>query len=144
MRQKALWQELAERETADEGNDDPRDRNRYCDLADLAYQPEVSLHASQQQQQEDAELGDAVEQGLLLRRGREDRLLRLGPHAAEQGGRKQQAAEELAHNRRLSDALHHFPKPAAYGNQQGDLDKQQEFGRTRGLLACSIRNRDHR
>jgi hypothetical protein len=37
MRQKALWQELPERETADEGNDEPRDRNRYCGLADLAY-----------------------------------------------------------------------------------------------------------
>ncbi len=61
MRQKVLWQELAEREAADKGNDDPGDRNRYGGLADLAYQSEIGLHPSQQQQQEDAELGDAVE-----------------------------------------------------------------------------------
>ena len=38
-------------------------------------------------------------------------------------GAKQQAAEEFAHDGRLTDALHHLPKPAAYGNQEGDLDK---------------------
>ena len=113
------------------------------EIAIAALQSEVGLHARQQQQQEDAELGDAVEQGLLLRRGRKDRVLRLGPYPAEQRGTKQQAAEEFAHDGRLADALHYIPKPAAHGNQEGYLDEQQEFGRTRGLLVCSLRNRDH-
>ena len=79
----------------------------------------------------------------LLRRGREDRVLRLGPYPAEQGGTKQQTAEEFAHDGRLADALDYVPKPAAHGNQEGYLGQQQEFGRTRGLLVCSLRNRDH-
>ncbi len=50
-------------------------------------------------------------------------MLRLGPCPAEQGGAKQQAAEEFAHHGRLADTLHRLPKPAAHGNQEGDLDK---------------------
>jgi hypothetical protein len=70
-------------------------------------------------------------------------VLRLGPYPAEQGRAKQQTAKKFAHHGRLANALHHLPKPAAYGNQEADLDEQQEFGRTPGLLAISVRNRDH-
>ena len=124
---------IAERKTANEGDDDPGDRNRDRGLADLSHQAEVGLHPRQQQQQENAELGDAVEQRLLLRRGREDGVLRLRPDPAEQGGPEDQAAQELADHGGLADALHHFAQSMADADQERNLDHQQEFGRARGL-----------
>ena len=87
--------------------------------ADLAHQPQVGLHAGQQQQQQDAELRDAVDHRLLFGRRREDRVLAVGPEPAEQRGPEQQAGDQLAHHRGLADALHelaeHRGRPRSAG-----------------------------
>ena len=127
----------AEREAADEGHHDAGDGDAERGAADLAHQLQVGLHAGQQQQQQDAELRDAVDQRLLLGRGGKDRVLRLRPEPAEQRGAEQQAGQQLADDRGLADPLHQLAEPAADRDQQRDLDEQDEFGRGRGLFASA-------
>ena len=143
MRQQVLRQELAERKAAGKGHDDAGDRDGDRGPADLAHQLEVGLHAGQQQQQENTELRDAIEQGLLRAGRRKDRGLCLRPEPAEQRGAQDQAAEQLADHGGLADPLHQFAEPASDRDQQGYLDQQQEFRRPAGLLAVRVRNRDH-
>ena len=66
MRQQAFRHELAEREAAGERHGDAGERDAQRRFADPSHQLEVGLHPGEQQQQQDAELRDAVEHGLLL------------------------------------------------------------------------------
>ena len=97
----------------------------------------------QQQQQQDAELRHAVDQGLLFAGGRKNRVLRLRPKPAEQRRAEQQSGEQFPDHRRLADPLHQFAKPAADRDQQRNLDQEDEFGRPRGVVALGIRCRHH-
>src|SRR5262249_54875046 len=66
MRQQRLRHELAEREAANERHCHACDRDAQRRFADRSYELEVGLHPGQQQQQENAELRDAIEHGFLL------------------------------------------------------------------------------
>jgi hypothetical protein len=143
MRQQALRQKLAEREATGKGHDDPGDRDRDGGTADLADQRQVGFHAGKQQQQQDAELRQPVDQGLLFAGRRKNRVLRLRPKPAEQGRAEQQSSQQFPHHRRLAEPLHQLAKPAAYRDQQRNLDQEDEFGRPRGVVAPGIRRRHH-
>ena len=142
MRQQALRQELTERKTADEGDNDPGDRNRGRGPADLAHQLEVGLHAGQQQQQQNAELRDAVEQGFLFGGGRKERVLRFRPDPAEERGSEQQTGQQFADDRGLANALHQLTEPAADGDQERYLHQQKELRRPSGFVARGACHRD--
>ena len=129
MRKQGLRQNLAERETADERDHDPRNRYRGGRTAYLADQLEVRFHSCQQQQQQDAELRDALDQRFLFGRGWKDRGVRGGPEPSEQGRAKQQAAQQFADHGWLTDPLHDFAESASDPDQKRDLGQQQEFGR---------------
>ncbi|MET4767245.1 hypothetical protein ABH970_007617 [Bradyrhizobium ottawaense] len=126
--QQRIGQELSEREAAGEGHEDAGDRDRDRGPADLPNQLEVGLHAGEQQQEQDSELGNAVEHRLLLGCLREDRVLRFRPDPAEQRRSQDDAGEQLADHRGLADALHDLAETATDRDQQHDLRHQQEFG----------------
>ena len=63
---------------------------------DLAHQREVGLHAGEQQQQQDAELRDAVEHRLLRRARRKQRVLRLRPEQRRTPRAEQQCRRAAA------------------------------------------------
>ncbi|MGY3407484.1 hypothetical protein ACVWZV_003597 [Bradyrhizobium sp. GM5.1] len=127
IRQQRIWQEFAERKTAGKGHEDAGNRDRDRGLADLPDQLEVGLHAGQQQQQQDAELRDAVDHRFLLGRFGEDCLLCVRPDPTEQRGTEQDAGEQFADHRGLAEALHDLAETAADRDQQHDLGHQQEF-----------------
>ena len=70
---------------------------------------EIGLHSGQQQQQQDAELRHRVDHRLLL--GRSPETAPAGTPARGQPsteGPEQDAGDQLAHDRRLADPLHHL------------------------------------
>src|SRR5262249_25657482 len=78
MRQRRWRHELAEREAANERYCHACDRDAQRRFADLSHELEVGLHPGQQQQQENAELCDAIEHGFLLGRVRKDGACKAG------------------------------------------------------------------
>ena len=72
----------------------------------LLHQLEIGLHAGEQQQQQNAELGDAIEHRLLLLGGGKQRVLEIGKQRAQQRRAEHQAGDQLAHHRRLLEPQH--------------------------------------
>ena len=54
----------------------------------------------------------------------------VGPDPAEQRRAEQDAGDQLAHYRRLADALENFAEDAADDDQQNDLENEHALGRT--------------
>jgi len=100
------------------------------------HQPQIGLHAGQQQQHQDAELRNRVEHAVLRGRLRKKRVLQVGPDQAEHGGTEQQPAEQLSHDRWLAYSLHQFAETAA--DQQQDA-KVSEKNRRRSTWNLSFR-----
>ena len=65
-----------------------------------SHQPEIGLHAGQQQQQQDAELRDRVDHRLLLVGGRKERVLQVGQQRAEHRRTEHEAGHQHAPSRR--------------------------------------------
>jgi hypothetical protein len=95
------------------GSTTPAAANRDRRPPDPLHQPQIGLHAGQQQQHQDAELRNRVEHAVLRGRLRKKRVLQVGPDQAEHGGTEQQPAEQLSHDRRLAYSLHQFAETAA-------------------------------
>ena len=104
--QHGVRHKLAEDEAAGEGQRDARDGNAERGAAHPVGQRQVGFHPRQQQQQQDAELGNGVDHALLLADVGEQPVLRLRPQHTEHGGTEQDAREQLAHHGRLADAQH--------------------------------------
>ena len=132
-RQHRLGQHLAEREAAGERHGDAGGRDAERRAARLPDQGEVGLHAGEQQQHEDAELGDGIDHALLLAIGREDRVLGLRPERAEHRRPEQKAGEQLPHDGRLADPLHDLAHETADREQKNDLPEEDHL-RGAGLL----------
>ena len=84
--QHGVGQGFAERNPADEGNDDAGKRGDGRGAAGLAHQLEIGFHAGEKQQQQNAELRDGVEHRLLLFCGGKDRVLQSGASAPSREG----------------------------------------------------------
>jgi hypothetical protein len=126
--QDRIRQHFAERETADERQHHPGGGNRDRRPPDPPHQPQIGLHAGQQQQHQDAELRNRVEHAVLRGRVRKKRVLQVGPDQAEHGGTEQQPAEQLSHDRRLAYSLHQFAETAADQQQDAKVsEKKRNF-----------------
>ena len=97
------------------------------------HQPQIGLHAGEQQQHQDAELRHGIDHALLLGALRKQRVLRFGPDEAEYGRAEQEAADELPHHSRLADSLRRFTHGAADDEQKADLGEEN---RLRAALAA--------
>jgi hypothetical protein len=60
-----------------------------------SHELEVGLHPGQQQQQQNAELRNAVEHRFLFGSARKESVLQLGPQRSQHRGSKHDAAEQL-------------------------------------------------
>ena len=112
------------------GTRDAGERDADRRAADLAHQLEVGLHAGEQQQQQDAELRNGVDHGLLLGRRREQRSAAGRARAAEHRGAEQNAGQKLSHDRGLADRCHGLAKQAADHHQQEELSEKNDLGRS--------------
>jgi hypothetical protein len=130
MRQQRFRHELAEREAAGERDGHAGDRDAQRRLADLADELEVGLHPGQQQQQQDAELRDAVEHGFLLGRLWEDGMLQVRPQHSERRWAEQDAPEQHAHDGGLADTVQGLAQEAPHQHQRNELGKKDDFRRT--------------
>ena len=129
LRQHRVRQHLAERETASEGHRDAGERDAQRGPADASHQPQVGLHSGQQQQHQNAELRNRIEHGLLLGTCGKQRVLQVRPQRAQHRGPEQDAGEQLAHDRRLPDALHGLAQQAPDEHQRDQLHEENDFRR---------------
>jgi hypothetical protein len=129
MRKEPLRQELTEHEATNERNCDARDGDAQRRLADRSHKLEVGLHPSQQQQQENAVLRDAVEHGFLLGRPRKDCALQVRPQHAQHRRSEHDAAEQHAHHGRLTDAIHDLAQEATDRHQHDELGEKDDLRR---------------
>ena len=104
VRQHAVGQGLAKRDTADERDDDAHQRGEQRRTARLAHQFEIGLHPCEQKQQQDAELRDPVDHRLLFGIFRKQCVLHVGKQQAEKGRAEQEAGDQLAHHGGLAQA----------------------------------------
>src|SRR4029077_11971994 len=86
MRQEPFRQQLAEREAANEGNRDADGRDAQRRSADRSHELEVGLHPGQQQQQQNAELRNAVEHRFLFGSARKESCCSSGHSAPSTEG----------------------------------------------------------
>ena len=126
MRQQRLRHELAEREAAQERHRHAGERDAQRRFADLAHELEVGFHPGQQQQQQNAELRDAVEHGFLLGGSRKEGVLQIGPQRSQHRGTEQDAAEQHSHDRRLADAVHGLAEEAPDHHQRDELREEDD------------------
>ena len=73
--------------------------------------------------------------------GREQRLLQLGGQRPQDARPQQHAGEQLAHYRRLANALHHLAQQAPTNKQRDDLGEEDDLG---GRMLRSLRRERHR
>ena len=126
---------LAEREAAGERHENAHQRGEDRGAAGLAHQPQVGLHAGEQQQQQDAELRDGVDHRLLLGRARKERVLDVREQRAEQRRPEHEAGDQLAHHGRLADPQHGLAEQPADDHQDDELDDEDPLGRPLGRRA---------
>ena len=96
MRQQCLRHELSESEAAQERDRHAGERDAQRRFADLADKLEVGFHPGQQQQQQNAELRDAVEHGFLLGGSWKEGVLQIGPQRPQHRRPQQNPAEQHA------------------------------------------------
>ena len=97
-------------------------------LPTLAHQPEIGLHPGEQKQQQDAELRDAVEHGLLLGGLGKERVLEIGQQRAEHRRTKQNPAEQHPHDRGLTDTVHGLAQEPSDQHQRDQLREEDDLG----------------
>ena len=96
-----------------------------------AHQPQVRLHAGEQQQQQDADLRDRIDHALQRLVVGEDPGARFGKEQTEHRGPEQHARQQLAEQGGLADAAHQFAQQTAEQQQQDQLgreDRQRVVG----------------
>jgi len=125
--QHAVRQHFAERHTAGERHRDAGEGHAGGGSAGAADQRQVGLHAGQQQQHQDAELGDRPDHRGLFLAGREQSSLQLRRQRAKHARPQQDAGDQLAHDRRLADPLHRLAEQPAADQQQDDLGQEDDF-----------------
>ena len=119
-------QHQAERRSAEERNRDPGQGDAQGRPAQPLHQPQVALHAGQDEQEEDAELRERMERGLLGRVGRKQRLLEVRRDGPQKRGSEQNARDELPEHRRLAKTLGRLAEEAR--REQNDDDRDQKAG----------------
>ena len=127
--QHLVGQQLAEDDAARERQADAGERDAERGGPVLGHQGQVGFHPGQQQQHQDAELRDGIDHALLLVRRRKDRVLQLRPQRAQDARAEQHAGDQLAHDGRLTDALHGFAQQAPANEKQDDLGQEHHLGR---------------
>jgi hypothetical protein len=95
--------------------------------ADPAHQLQIGLHTGQQQQHQDAELGNGIDHALLRAIHGKDRMLSRRPQHTEERRPKQQTADQLAHHRGLTDALRRFAHQAADQKQKRNFGDEERL-----------------
>jgi hypothetical protein len=143
LRQQRVRQHLAERKAADERQRHAGGGNRHRRAADPLHQLQIGFHAGQQQQHQNAELRHRIDHALLLRRAREQRVLRGRPDQAEHRRPEQKSADELSHHRRLAQPLRGLAHQAADQKQEPELGDEDRFRTDRGGALGRERRRRH-
>jgi hypothetical protein len=128
MRQQRFRHELAEREAAGERHGDAGERDAQRRSANPPHQPEIGLHPGEQKQQQDAELRDAVEHGLLLGGLGKERVLQIGQQRAERRRTKQNPAQQHPHDRGLTDTVHGLAQEPSGQHQRDQLREEDDLG----------------
>jgi hypothetical protein len=78
------------------------------------------FHPGQKEQQQNSELSDRIDHRPLFRACRKQRTLQTGPESAKYRRPQQDPGDQLAHYRRLTEALHKFA-------QQPTADEQRNY-----------------
>ena len=124
VREQSGWGDIGESRAEQERRGGPEERNADRGPADLPQQPAIDIHSRQQEQEEDAELGHSLKHRLLRRVGREQRALRLRPDEPEKRRAEDNSRQQLADDRRLSQALGRLAEEAR--RQQDDDERREE------------------
>ena len=120
-----VGQKESEREAARKGDRNAGERNGDCRTADFTDQPNIRVHACQEQQQQHAELSNAIKHSFLRCTLREDRSLHFGPDKAEKRWAEQDARDQMADDSGLAKTLHRLAEYAR--RQENDEDRAYEF-----------------
>ncbi len=103
--QQRRGQRKPERDAENERHADAHHRDADRGSPDPSHQADVGIHACQQQEQQDAEIGDAVEHRLLRRAGRKDCMLGIWPNEADERRSQQNAGNQLPDHGGLAQSL---------------------------------------
>jgi hypothetical protein len=121
VRQHGIGQERPEQAPAEEWHDDAAERHGDGRATRIPEHRQVGLHPRNEQQQQDPQLRDCIQHGLLLRDSGKQPVPQLRRQRSENRRPEQHAGDDLSGHRRLTQALHQLASEAPAGEQHHQL-----------------------